>query len=553
MTGIDVFLEVLHHAGVRYIVGNPGTTELPLNDALARDSRFTYIFGLHEIPVLAITEGYAMASGTVGVCNLHTACGLGNAMGMLVNAQQAGTPLLVTAGQQDRRMRLHEPVLEGDLVRLAQPLVKWAYEIQRVEDIPTATRRAIQVALTPPTGPVFLSFPLDVQTQSCSFTESMKPHVPDRRVRPPLAALERTVELLATAKNPVLLAGSRVTATGACDVLAELAEWLAAPVYAECGTSRGRLPIRTDHPHYRGGLPLWSPDVHALLAPHDVALCVGMNVLRLYIHHEPEQPLPPSLTLLHLDNVPWELGKNYPPEVALLGDPKAGLEELVALLRNRFPALAERRTHGLQQAHARREQEQTALRQRAAEERKQQPMTPLTLMHTLAEMLPANAVVVEEAPTTGQQVLEKLGVLRDPTGYFGQRGWALGWGLGCAIGVKLAWPDRPVVALLGDGSALYGIQGLWTAAKHDVPVTFIIANNTQYKILKVCGDRLPLPEMAKQNYVAMDITHPRIDYIQLAQSFGVPAQRIAEPDDLKKHLQYALSCNHPMLLEVEIS
>src|SRR5580698_7357214 len=163
-TGIHAFVELLAGCGVRYVFGNPGTTELPLCDLLVDDTRMEYILGLQEVPVMSMADGYAMASGSLGVVNLHACCGLGNAMGILYNAHREGTPLLVTAGQQDRRLKFEEPLLWGDMVAVARPWTKWAAEIERVEDLPSAVRRAVQLALTPPTGPVFLSLPLDVQT-----------------------------------------------------------------------------------------------------------------------------------------------------------------------------------------------------------------------------------------------------------------------------------------------------------------------------------------------------------------------------------------------------
>src|SRR5579871_941789 len=162
MTGIEAFLDILAGAGVKYVFGNPGTTELPLLDALTDDPRFQYILGVQEVPVVAMADGYALASRQLGVINVHISCGLGNAMGMLYNAHCEGAPLLLTAGQQDRRLRLEEPVLAGDMVSVARPWTKWAVEVQRAADIPTAVRRAIQTALTPPTGPVFLALPIDV-------------------------------------------------------------------------------------------------------------------------------------------------------------------------------------------------------------------------------------------------------------------------------------------------------------------------------------------------------------------------------------------------------
>jgi benzoylformate decarboxylase len=553
MLGIEAFLEILAAVNVRYTFGNPGSTELPLNDALAKDSRFQYIFGLHELPVTAMADGHAMASGGLGVACVHICCGLGNAMGMLYNAHCAGTPLLIFAGQQDRRLRFGEPVLAGDMVGVTRPWTKWSVEVQRVEDVPTAVRRAVQTALTPPTGPVFLSLPVDVQLESADGLDLTAPHIPDRQIRPPLDALYKAADTLAQARKPAILAGSRVTEAGAVDELVTLAERLGAPVLAEQQTSHGRLPMPADHPLYAGILPLWAPDVRQRLADFDVILAVGMNLLRLYIYREPACPIPEHTRLIHLDVDPWELGKNYPVEVGLLGDPKAGLAELAQRVSEIYPA-------DQVQAAAQRRDEYAA--QRAAEceavlaemdaQRDQRPMTPFILMEALSRVLSPNAVVVEEAVTTHNSLLERLGVLKDPYGRFAHRGWALGWGLGCAIGVKLAWPDRPVMALLGDGAALYGIQGLWTAAYHHIPVTFVIANNAQYKILKRSGDVMSLSRLAQENYPAMDLVEPEVDFVGLARSFGVNAHRVTEPDELSERMHDSLNRTEPILLDVPI-
>jgi benzoylformate decarboxylase len=205
------------------------------------------------------------------------------------------------------------------------------------------------------------------------------------------------------------------------------------------------------------------------------------------------------------------------------------------------------------EAHAaQRASERESLLATIEAQRDQRPMTPLTFMGALAHVLPPNTAIVEEAVTTHRNVLERLGVLHDPSGHFAQRGWALGWGLGCAIGVKLAWPERPVVALVGDGAALYGIQALWTAAHHRIPVTFVIANNAQYKILKDSGNVMALPQMALKNYLAMDLVEPEVDFVGLARSFGVEAQRVTEPDELSERVGEALYRTKPLLLDVAI-
>jgi benzoylformate decarboxylase len=553
MLGIEALLEILAHAGVRHIFGNPGSTELPLNDALAKDSRFEYIFALQEVPLTAMADGYAMASGKLGVVCVHISPGLGNAMGMLYNAYCAGTPLLLVAGQQDRRLLVYEPVLAGDNVSVAKPWTKWSFEVQRVQDLPTAMRRAIQVALTPPTGPVFLSLPVDLQLERADDPDLAPPHVPDRRVRPPLGALQTTAKILAGARSPVILAGSRVTEADAVTELVALAEETGAPVLAESTTSHGRVPIPAGHPLYQGILPLWGADVRERLAEFDVIFVVGMNLLRLYIHGGAPRPIPEDARLIHLDANAWEVGKNYPVEVGLLGDPKAGLTELAQLISD---MLSPEATHAAgqrrEQYAARRAAESEALLAQIDAQRDQRPMTSLAMMGALSHVLPPNAAVVEEAVTSHHSVLEKLGVLSDPTGHMSHRGWALGWGLGSAIGVKLAWPHRPVVALLGDGAALYGIQGLWTAAHHHIPVTFIIANNAQYKILKVSGDVMGLPQMAQRNYLAMDLVEPEVDFVCLARSLGVEAHRVHAPDELSERMLVALDGTEPVLLEVVV-
>ncbi len=551
MLGIEAFLEILAASGVEYIFGNPGSTELPLSDALARDPRFEYIFGLHEGPLTAMGDGYAMASGKPGVVCVHISCGVGNSMGMLYNAYSAGSPLLLVAGQQDRRLRLGEPVLAGETVEVTRPWTKWSYEVQRVEDVPLAVRRAVQAALTPPTGPVFLSLPVDVQLELAQGLELSPPYIPDRRIRPPSDALRQAAELLAQARNPAILAGSRVTEAGAVPELVSLAEQLGAPVLAEQQTSHARLPMPADHPLYAGGLPLWGPQVHETLSEFDTILVVGMDLLRLYIHQEPPRPMPEQARLIHLDADPWQIGKNYPVEVGLVGDPKAGLAELARCLTKLLSAEQNQAAAERLGAHAaRRKAEHEALCSEIDRQWDLQPMTPYAFMGALCRVLPPDAAVVEEAVTTHQYLLERLGVLKDPSGYFGHRGWALGWGLGCAIGVKLAWPDRPAVALSGDGAAMYGIQALWTAAHHRIPVVFIIANNAQYKILKVSGDVMQLPQMVQKNYLAMDLVGPEIDFVGLARSLGVQALRVSRPDDLSDSVRDAFEGTEPVLLDV---
>ena len=551
-SGAQAFVEMLSRAGVRYLFGNPGTTELPLCDVLAREPRLEYILGLQEVPVMSMADGYAMASGSLGVVNLHVSCGLGNAMGMLYNAHREGTPLLVTAGQQDRRLKFEEPILWGDLATVARPWTKWSVEVDRVEDLPSALRRGMQMALTPPTGPVFLSLPLDVQTATAELDLTV-PRPLETRVRPPLAALRRAAEVLAVAARPAILVGSRVVERDAVAELVAVAERLGAPVIAEPAHTLGRQSFPCRHPLYAQSMPLWSPEIREALAPYDVLLVVGMDLLRQYVYHEPSRAIPERARIVHFDEDAYQLGKNYPLEVAVLGDTKVGLAELAELLdgvqSDRARGIAAERAATLARTHA---EQRTQLLREIDAERERRPITPLVLMESIARVLPAEVAVIEEAVTTTSSTLQRLGALRNTTGYFGHRGWALGWGLGCAVGVKLAWPERPVLAIVGEGSAMYGIAALWSAAHHRLPVTFVICNNRQYQILKAGALGMGLPGARKHQFVGMDLVDPEIDFVALARALGVDAERITEPEALSAAVADSLAGDRPRIIEVPI-
>src|SRR6185437_12777386 len=280
-------------------------------------------------------------------------------------------------------------------------------------------------------------------------------------------------------------------------------------VLTESGTTHGRLGFPANHPLYAQALPLWSPEVRDRLAEFDVLLAVGMDLLRLYVYFEPARAIPEHIRIIHLDQDAWQLGKNYPLEVGLVGDPQAGLSELAVLLDELLSAEAAAAARSRAEARgAEHQKTRDELWRRAEGERDARPLTPLGLMSSLARVLPDNVAVVEEAVTTTNTYFERLGALKNTSGYFAHRGWALGWGLGCALGVKLAWPERPVLAMLGEGAAMYGIQGLWSAAKYRLPVTFLVPNNAQYQILKVGARQLALPAAQSDRYEALDLVGP---------------------------------------------
>ena len=541
--GSSAFLALLKDEGVSHLFGNPGTTELPIMDALGKDDSLTYVLGLQEAVVVAMADGFARASGQLAACNVHVAPGLGNAMGSIYNAKFTGTPLLITAGQQEQGHGLTEPLLYDPLVPIAAPLVKWATEITRLEDMPRIVRRAAKIATTPPTGPVFLSLPGDVLNDEKGMDLGQSTRI-DATTRPTDEALEALAERLLRARRPALLVGHEVVTSDAFDEVAGLAETLGAATYQQTVPYGAHFP--SEHPAYMGGLSRSQEQVRAALAPYDLLIVAGADVLRMSVWSETD-PLPGDLPIVQLGLLDWEMGKNYPAETAIRADLKATLRALIPLLRGRGgPALAEQadaRLKALAETNwqAKRERRCAGATARSGE----QPIAAEWLMMQIAAAAPADAVVVNEGLTAANSLLEML-PYRDRNGYHAFASGGIGWAMAAAVGIQLARPERPVVAVIGDGSAMYSIQALWTAAHFELPITYVIPNNSGYRILK---QRL-LAFHGNDRYVGMDLDDPPIDFTGLARSLGMTAHRIEEPDTIRPALDVAIQSRKPTLLEV---
>src|SRR3984893_9855891 len=548
MSGSRAFLALLKQEGVEVMFGNPGTTELPLMDAFATENELRYMLGLQEAAVIAMADGYAQASGKLAVVNLHVAPGLGNAMGMLYDAQKAGSPILVTAGQHDQSFNATEPILWADLPTIARPLVKWSSEVHRLADLPRLVHRAAKTALAPPTGPVFLSLPGDI-LRSDGDIDLLAPTRVAARSRGDRRAVEAAAAILAGARRPVIIAGDAVAQSRAHAELVELAELLGAPVYAEFVPNTASFP--SSHPLFRGSMIRLAPEVRKVLDQYDVLFSVGGDLFTLSLPSDID-PMPPGIALIHLDIDPWELGKNYPPTTAILGDPKATLPEITAAVRERMTSwagsIARERLADMTKAIA---ADRDALKAKARALAELAPIAPLALLHAIAEILPKDSVVIEEALSSAPGIRQLIRS-DDAQSYFGLRGGGIGWGLPAAMGVKLALPDRPVVGLIGDGSAMYTCQGLWTAAHYGIGAIFVILNNSSYRILKqrLHGMR-GLSEQA-DNYVGMELTDPKIDFVGLARSLGIKADRARTVHEATDLLATALKDAGPMLIDVEL-
>src|SRR5712691_4304164 len=548
LSGKQAFLQILKQEGVDTMFGNPGTTELPLMDGLVREPRIRYILALQEAVAISMADGYAQASGKLGVVNVHTSPGLGNAMGMLYDAHEAGTPLLVTAGQHDQAMNLTEPILWSDLPPVARPYVKWSYEITRLADLPRAVRRAAKTAKAHPTGPVFIALPVDVlnaeQQVDLLDTTRIAP-----RIRGDKAAIEAAADLLVKSKRPILISGDAVAHGDALAEMVEVAELLGAPVYQECVPSTCSFPFT--HPLFAGAFPRLGQPIRALLMQHDLLFSVGGDIFTLSLPSDIE-PMPEGLPLVHLDLDPWEIGKNYPAKVAIQGDPKATLPDLAEALRRRLSADAVKTAQSRTEEMGKARQAKIAdLRKMAQSEAGRRPITPLSLVASVADAVPDDAIVVDESISSGGGLRELLKP-RDPKGFYGLRGGGIGWGLPAALGIKLAQPGRPVVALVGDGSAMYTIQSLWTAAHDSIPVVYVIFNNASYRILKQRTLALKGFSAEDDKYVAMDLVNPRLDYVGLAKSMGVAGELVEKTADIGPGIHRGLASGGPYLVDVRI-
>ncbi|MGD9536229.1 MAG: thiamine pyrophosphate-binding protein [Alphaproteobacteria bacterium] len=537
ISGRSAFLALLKQEGVGRIFGNPGTTELPIMHALADEPGFGYVLGLQESIVVAMADGYSRASGKLAVCNVHVAPGLGNAIGALYTANNSGSPLIVTAGQQEQGHGLTEPLLYAPLVPIATPVVKWATEVTRLEDLPRIVHRAAKVALTPPTGPVFISLPGDILNAFGALDLGAATRV-DTAVRPSEAALAALAERLQAAQRPVVIAGQEVVTSDAFAEAARFAEALGAPVYQQTVVDGAHFP--SEHPAFMGQLSRDQKRVRELLSPYDTLICLGADVLRMSVW-SPVEPLPPGMAVIQLGLRDWEMGKNYAAEFAVRADLKETLKALTPLLSSRgngsLDALAGKNWSA-----------QRAARRKSAEAKAARtPIDPEWLMMRLVDLLPANAIVVDEGITSTQSLPAFL-PYRDRYGYFGNTSGGIGWGIAASVGIQIAQPERRVVAVLGDGSAMYSIQALWTAANHKLPMVFIVANNGGYRIIK---QRLKLFH-GNDRFIGMDFKDPAIDVAGLARSFGMTAHRVEDGAAFEARFAEALAGKAPVLLEVMV-
>jgi benzoylformate decarboxylase len=522
----EVTLDLLRKHGMTTVFGNPGSTELPMLADFPSD--FTYVLGLQELVVMGMADGYAQACGRTTHVNLHTAPGVGNAVGGIFNAQANRSPLLITAGQQVRaQIGMEANLTNRDAVLGPQPYVKWSHEPARAADVPAAIARAIHHASLPPRGPAFVSIPMDDWGMEAD--DDVAVHTLARTVSgrstPDATVLAELAGRLEAAKNPVLIAGPDIDASGGWGAAVALAERQHLPVWATPATGGGRLGFPESHPNFVGVLPPAIGPAGETLNGHDLILVAGSSVFPYY-PYIPGALLPPGASLVQITCDPSEAAR-APMGQAIVGDVALALQALLELLApTERPAPAARPEPG-EPAHA-------------------DPLSGSEAMAALASVWPEDGIAVVETPSSTVALRNRLRLSRPGSYYFSASG-GLGYGISAAVGVQLAEPSRPVVCVLGEGSAQYGITALWTAAAYKVPVTFLVLRNEEYMILKWFAEF-----EGAGGLPGLDL--PGLDVAAVGNGYGVPSVGVSGREELTEALRTAIAVQDgPRLVQAPVA
>ncbi len=510
--------QLLRELGMRTIFGNPGSTELPFLCDFPED--FRYVLALHERSAAGIALGYAMGRREPAFVNLHSIASAGNGLSAIVDASYCHVPLVITAGQQDRRHLLAEPFLVSRAVEVVKPYVKWAHEPLRAEDVPSAIARGCYLATQPPQGPVFISIPMDDWAHDCAEFSARKV---TGRMMPDPAALNEVARTLDASSNPAIVAGAQIERDDAWSEVIALAEHLGADVYQDPIPSRWTFP--RSHQLFRGGLLPAQQPLSKQLAPYDVVLALGAPIF-LYYTYVPGSPITLATKLFQITDSPNDAAAALAGQ-SVLGDVKAAAEFMRIHTEPRKSKSAA---------------SQVTLAEPVAEE----PITPAYLFSVLNKVIPSNTVVAEECPSSKGD-LDRYLMLNERGSFYSVPNGILGFGLPAAVGLQLARPERRVVCPIGDGSIQYSIQALWTAVQQRAPVVTIVLRNSDYSALKGFCDFTGVG----QNVPAMDI--PDIDVVKIAQGYGMGACNVDSPQSLEPALREAFDRNEPRLISVAVA
>tara|TARA_A100001037_G_scaffold258480_1_gene245703 strand:+ start:41 stop:1690 length:1650 start_codon:yes stop_codon:yes gene_type:complete len=543
LAGKHALLQMFVAEGVSYVFGNPGTSETPMMTILPEYKDLNYMLVLQEGVAVGMAEGYGRSTGTVPLVSLHIDNGLANGLSLMIDQLRSGTPMVVTAGNKDIR-KLGSG--RSDLAELARPFAKWSAEITHAGQVPSVIRRAFQEAKTSPTGPVFVGMSAnafddiaDVNIQGS--TEVVQNSSTD------LNAVGEVCDLLATASKPIMIIGDRLN--GGNQSALKLAETAGIPVYGH-GSFEVNFPAT--HPLWQGNLSVRNPDAVKAIRSADLIIATGCTVFDDFFY-QAEDIIPKSTKLVHIDSDPGSVGKSEPADIAILAAPSEVVSQLAEAVSYEFTGTkAEEAALRIKDAAAISTARREAFAKSVSTQRNMSPMSPATFAATFAEALPSDATVFNDGISTAGLIFEAMSP--DERGsYYAIRGGAIGWGMGATMGVQLGLPDRPVVGVMGDGTAIMTVQALWTAANSNIPAVFVICNNRSYRILKLNSNvyhrmqELPTPD----SYVASDFDLP-LDFKSQADAYGVEGVRVETPDELTAQIRRGCELNKPLVIDAVI-
>jgi benzoylformate decarboxylase len=517
----DALYDFCRRTGMTTVFGNPGSTELRMLRGFPDD--FTYVLGLQESVAVAAAAGHALGTGRAALVNLHSAGGVGHSLGAVFNAHRDRVPLVIIAGQQNRALLQTRPFLGADEpATFPRPYVKWSRQPERGEDVPAALAEAYRVAMTPPRGPVFLSVPEDDWDLPAEPIAERQVHT-DFTASP--TAIREVADALNEAASPVIIVGSGVDDEGALPVVTQLAERTGAPVWISPLSGRSGFP--EDHRLFRGFLPPVRDQLRERLEGHDVILVLGAPVFSYHVYAENPGPVvPEGSKLFHLDCDPGQTAWT-PVGTGVLTTLQPGVTALLDLVEKADRAAPEPR-------------------ERLAAPAATDPMDVGLVIEALRERMPEDAIIVEECPSHRDIFHARLPISRSG-GFLTTGSGALGWGLPLAVGRALAaGPGERIVCVMGDGSMMYSIQALWTAAQHNAPMTVIVLNNHGYGAVKALGRRIQIPSV-----VGSDIND--LDFVTVAQGLGVPGRKVDKAADLEAALAEGLAHDGPFILDVGVA
>ena len=548
MTGKQALLEMLKAEGVEYIFGNPGTSEGPIIDLLGDYPEFRYILTLQESVAMGMGEAYARATGKASFVSLHVDSGLANGIALMLDALNTGTPMVITSANYDAR-KVNETIT--DLANLVRPVVKWSVELNHPDQIPSVIRRAFNEANSHPKGPVYVGFTSNALEGMAEINI-----VPSRPVhdatRPGADGITQAATLLMDASRPMMLVGDRLSDDDALEEAVEVAELMGLPVYQARGAE---VSFPTTHDQFLGALSLRVTQQRAVLQNVDLVLAVGSDPFE-ELFYWGDVILPLEAKLVHIDPDRSKIGRSEPTDVGIVGHCGLALADLIAALQERLSpgdmAEIEQRKQAVIEE---RSSNRAAFEESVAEKWAHKPMTPARMMSELADAIPDNAIVVDDSISNRGTMRHYFQAQRrgDLRGY---RGQSIGGGMGTTMGTQCANPDRPVFGIIGDGSAMMTIQGLWTAANDNIPCIFVICNNGMYRVLKVNfnvyqQDVLELPETSGGRLLYSDFGTP-FDMAAIANSMGVHGERITDPAEIKPAVDRAVASGKPVLLDMVI-